>query len=329
MKNVALVVTILYSVYLHGQLYNGAGGPVANTGQPSYFGLMVAGLDHPLDSTFGIEQVCINMNHPNVAELYIYLQAPSGRLVNLTLGTSTSGPGFSNTCFSSRAPTSVTLGKAPYNGTFKPVGYLGRFNTGAEGNGTWHLVVHDGDSGANSGSVESWSIQFGKNTCSPVTCNSSNLPIMLISTTAPVSNAKVAGTLQLIGGNRKRNTLAAKPSVSSNIDIHWHGSSTKNYEKKPFSFSLRDTRGKKQSAGMLGMPAESDWLLIASYLDKTLLRIPLTHDLFREMGHYAARYKPVELLLNGEYQGIYLLMEKLKRDADRINIKKLERTDSV
>ena len=52
------------------------------------------------------------------------------------------------------------------------------------------------------------------------------------------------------------------------------------------------------------------------------------YQLFRKMGRYASRSKFVELEINGEYQGIYMFMEKLKRDKNRINIKKLEPTDT-
>ena len=41
------------------------------------------------------------------------------------------------------------------------------------------------------------------------------------------------------------------------------------------------------------------------------------------MGRYASRTRYVELYLNGDYQGIYVLMEKIKRDSDRVNISKL------
>jgi subtilisin-like proprotein convertase family protein len=328
MKKGALIISLLSSLCLRAQVFAGAGGPILNNAQQTYFGVLIAGLPARLDSTFGIEQVCVTVNHPSVNELNMYLQSPSGRIVNLTLGNSSSGANFTNTCFNSLVPVSVTIAPPPYTGTFRPVGYLGRFNTGEEGNGTWHLIVHDSDPSANAGSVTSWSLQFGKNTCPPVSCRSSNLPLLEIKTTEAVSDAKTSGTLRVIDNGKKRNSFAAR-GPAMNVTIDWHGSSTKNYEKKPFALRIKDAKKKRTALPLLQMPAESDWLLIASYLDKTFLRIPLTHDLFRRMGHYAARYRPVELMLNGEYQGVYLLMEKLKRDKQRINIEKLDKNDTA
>jgi hypothetical protein len=76
------------------------------------------------------------------------------------------------------------------------------------------------------------------------------------------------------------------------------------------------------------MPADNDWVLIANYLDKTFLRNVLAYDIFRKMGHYSTRMRYVELVVNGEYLGIYLLGEKIKQGNGRINIAKLNPLDN-
>ena len=45
------------------------------------------------------------------------------------------------------------------------------------------------------------------------------------------------------------------------------------------------------------------------------------------MGRYATKTEFVELTINYEYKGLYIFMEKLKRDKNRINISKLENGD--
>ena len=45
------------------------------------------------------------------------------------------------------------------------------------------------------------------------------------------------------------------------------------------------------------------------------------------MGHYAANYRFVELVINDEYRGLYILTEKIKRDNNRVDIAKLDNTD--
>ena len=75
------------------------------------------------------------------------------------------------------------------------------------------------------------------------------------------------------------------------------------------------------------MPIENDWILYAPYSDKALMRNFLTFDLGRKMGHYSPRTVYCELVINGDYKGIYILMEKIKRDNDRVDIAKLDSDD--
>jgi hypothetical protein len=72
------------------------------------------------------------------------------------------------------------------------------------------------------------------------------------------------------------------------------------------------------------MPEESDWILFAPYNDKSLMRDVLAYKLANDMGHYASRSKFCEVVLNGEYIGVYVLLEKVKRDKGRVDIKKLD-----
>jgi len=71
------------------------------------------------------------------------------------------------------------------------------------------------------------------------------------------------------------------------------------------------------------MPEEEDWVLHGPYSDKSLIRNLLTFKLARDMGRYASRTRLCELMLNGEYWGVYVFMEKVKRDSSRVNISKL------
>ena len=77
------------------------------------------------------------------------------------------------------------------------------------------------------------------------------------------------------------------------------------------------------------MPAENDWTLIANYNDKVFMRATLAFDLFTKMGHYQPHTRLCEVVLNGEYEGIYILTEKIKRDKNRVDISKLEAPDTT
>lgn len=331
MRKIITVSCLLITLLINAQVYNGTGGSIQNTGQNSLFPINVSDLSPAtIDSVFGIEQVCLSITHPDVSELYIYLKSPNGIVVELSHGKSLTGANYTGCCFENQSGNSITLGTAPFTGTFKPIGNLGRFNTGQTGNGVWNLIVHDGFPTTNAGSLISWSIKFGNTPAHPVILNSSNLPLVFINTTQPITDNNTPASIGIVYNGTNRNYITdPRNNYNNKAQINIRGNTSKNFEKKSFSFETEDASGNEIDASILGMPAESDWVLIASYLDKTLIRNPLTFDLYRQMGHYSSRYKNVEVFLNNEYQGIYTLAEKLKRNINRINIEKLDPTENT
>ncbi len=168
---------------------------------------------------------------------------------------------------------------------------------------------------------------------------SSNLPIVVINTEGktiaddPKVNVKM-GIIDNGPGNRNyyKNPLNNNlPDPFNNfngtVGIEHRGSASQFFPKKPYGFETRDGTDKSIKASILGMPQESDWILNASYTDKTLMRDVLTYHLSNQMGMYASRTKFVELVLDGDYRGVYIMMEKIKRDANRIDIASLKSTD--
>ncbi|MGQ0827246.1 MAG: CotH kinase family protein [Bacteroidota bacterium] len=333
MKKIITLVFFFFSFCIQAQLFTGAGGIIPDNGQYNYFNIPVTGLSPTqLDNSFGIEEVCIDITHPALSELHIYLQSPAGTLVELNWASSASGANYVSTCFNSKASTSITTANAPYTGNYKPVGYLGRFNTGQNSNGTWKLVVHDYNVAANTGSVITWSIMFSNTPPPAVSFTSSNLPIITINTNnQTISETEVMVDMGIIdNGTGQRNNLTdPKNNYNGKTMIHIRGSSSKVFAKKPYSIETRDASGSILDASLLGMPEESDWTLIPAYPDKTLIRNPITYELFRQMGNYAPRFRHVELILNNEYRGVYALIEKPKRNKERIDISKLTMFDNL
>ncbi|MDP1745899.1 MAG: CotH kinase family protein [Bacteroidota bacterium] len=325
--SIIIVLFLFFPSLTKAQVFNGSGGPILNTGQTTYFNLLVSGLvPAQLDSTFGVESVCINLNHPTDEELYIYLESPNGRIVELAPGSSCNGVNYTNTCFDSRVSTSITMAVAPYTGTFKPTGYLGRFNNGQTGNGTWRLWVHDYLAFINSGTLISWSLNFGNSPSKPVIFTSSNLPIVFINTgNLTITDSDILVNMGIIdnGSGQRNDTSDSRNNYNGKTMIRIRGNTSRNFEKKSFALETTDMSGVELNASLLGMPPESDWVLTASYTDKSMMRNTMAYDLFRQMGNYAPRTKDVEFVLNNEYRGIYALTEKPKRSDDRINVSKL------
>ncbi len=112
-----------------------------------------------------------------------------------------------------------------------------------------------------------------------------------------------------------------------NIGIETRGNSTQGFEKKTYSLETRDEDWDDQAVELLGMGKEEDWILHAMVIDKTQLRIPMSFYFFQRMGHYAANWRYVELIVDGDYRGLYILTEKIKRDKNRVDIAKMDEDD--
>jgi hypothetical protein len=113
------------------------------------------------------------------------------------------------------------------------------------------------------------------------------------------------------------------------IGIELHGQSSQMFPKKPYSIELRKTETIDTTASLLGMPSNSDWILQAHYSDKSMLRNALTYFLAGKLGRWAPRVRQCVVYLNGEYNGIYLLIERIKKDSSRVNINTLNETDNT
>lgn len=136
-------------------------------------------------------------------------------------------------------------------------------------------------------------------------------PVVRIDTEAPVTDKEhwIAGTLRIDGGNRFEDLAQIAVSVRG------RGNSTWEWEKKPYALKF----DKKQE--VLGMPKHKRWCLIANYMDRTHLRNRIAYHLGAHSNlDYTPRNEFVEVYMNGEYEGCYLLTEQIKVDADRVNV---------
>ena len=159
--------------------------------------------------------------------------------------------------------------------------------------------------------------------------SSSNLPIVVITIVngaVIIDDPKITAHMGIIdnGPGNRNNLTDAFSNYNGTIGIELRGNSTQGFPKKPYNFETRDNSGANLDVSLLGLPKENDWVLKASYLDHTFIRDPLASHLSHLEGRWASHSRMVEVVLNGDYQGIYILMESIKRDKNRVNIAKLD-----
>jgi len=137
----------------------------------------------------------------------------------------------------------------------------------------------------------------------------------------------------------KGGTIVDEPKISSdaritiedeivfegNMGIEFRGATSQTlFPKKSYGLETWDENNEDINVALLGFPEEEDWILQGPYSDKSLVRNKLIYDVSRGIDMYASRTLFVDLTINGTYQGVYVFMEKLKRDSNRIDINKLK-----
>jgi hypothetical protein len=169
------------------------------------------------------------------------------------------------------------------------------------------------------------------------TFTDSNLPIVVIETDGGVNipdEPKVPGTMKIIwhqDGSRNYMTDIDNPeflNYDGRIGIERRGSTSQTMlNKKPYALETReDDDVTNRNVSILGMPKENDWVLNSLAFDQTGIRDVLAYELSNRLGQYASRSVYCEVVINGDYKGLYAFMEKIKPDKNRVNIEEMDQT---
>ena len=130
-------------------------------------------------------------------------------------------------------------------------------------------------------------------------------------------------------------TMNGKADFDGLAAIRTRGHSTRDLPKRSYTLHTMDAATNQTKVALLGLPAEEDWVLYAPFEDKTMSRDVMAYELALRMGHYAPRTRFVELFIKRsggnvsmrDYHGVYVLVERIKRGKNRVNIEKLEPED--
>ena len=160
----------------------------------------------------------------------------------------------------------------------------------------------------------------------------STLPIISIDTHGQdiPDEPKIMATCKVINntGGKVNDITDPGTDYTGEIGIELRGQSSQMFPKKPYSIELRKNSTIDTAASLLGMPANKDWVLHAHYSDKSMMRNALTYYFGAKLGRWQPRFRYCVVYINGDYQGLYLLLESIKRDSSRVNISHLAYTDN-
>ena len=169
----------------------------------------------------------------------------------------------------------------------------------------------------------------------------SNLPIVRFNTKTRIiqDEPKIPVQMEIFdNGPGQLNQLSSTPSISTVAGVEYRGSTSQadfyflpGFVKKPYGIELwTDTTGvKAKKLSLVQMPEESDWVLNASYNDRSFMRDFIAQNVAGRLGLLHSKAKFVELIINDEYRGVYILMEKVKQGKNRVPISDLYPTENA
>ncbi len=122
----------------------------------------------------------------------------------------------------------------------------------------------------------------------------------------------ISGTIEITGCD------AEYTLERMNMEIRGRGNSSWYFAKKSYRIRL----SQKQNLLGLGESAAKSWVLLSNHADQSLLRNHITMEFARKLSGIAfmPASQSVDLYLNGEYRGVYLLCEQIEVNRDRVNI---------
>lgn len=154
---------------------------------------------------------------------------------------------------------------------------------------------------------------------------SSHLPLVLIETNGQSIKKEEAiwSKIRIIDTQNGKNSLHDEYAFQTAARINYRGNSSYFFDKKQYHLEFYEEKGgiKRNDIAVMGMAKECDWVLNGPFLDQTLIRNSLLYGVSREIMDWAPDTRYCEVFLDGEYQGIYLMVEKIKVSDTRIDLK--------
>ena len=122
--------------------------------------------------------------------------------------------------------------------------------------------------------------------------------------------------------------LGATSTVTLKGKIRGRGHSTWGLPKNPYKVQFSNDAAYAAITDVMGMKKQRNWALLADYFDRSLIRNKLALSLgssaaFRDGLRWTPSGQHVEVTLNGDYVGVYLLTEDIRLDPARLDLRKM------
>ncbi|MGN0492944.1 MAG: CotH kinase family protein [Acutalibacteraceae bacterium] len=143
----------------------------------------------------------------------------------------------------------------------------------------------------------------------------------LVYTTAEDGSEEITAQLKIADNPTENNHTDSAAAVTSDIRIHARGNSSRTFDKLGYAIRLITADGKSNPQSVMGMDAHHEWALHGPFIDKTLIRNYMWYNIAGEIMDYAPNVRFCEVMLNGEYQGVYVMTEIITAGDDGARLK--------
>lgn len=167
----------------------------------------------------------------------------------------------------------------------------------------------------------------------------SDLPLLVITTfgKSPSESTNAVVALSLFEPRNGVARVTGPPDFTARGGIKIRGSSSAGLAKKQYAIQWTDEYNQDLEKPVLGMPSESEWVLYApNDFEPVCIHNPFMHQLARDIGEYSPRTRFVEVFMNrlgplatNQYEGLYVLTEKIGVGGKRIPGPKLQPEDNT
>lgn len=159
-----------------------------------------------------------------------------------------------------------------------------------------------------------------------------HLPIVTIDTNKQKipgearDGSMITTKIKIIDNKKGGNRLGDKSKVKTLANIRYRGNSSMKFDKKGYLLKFINKDGSENPEKVIGMDKHDEWALHGPFLDKTLLRNYLWYHISGEIMDSAPDSRFCELFVDGEYKGVYVMVESPSRgDKGRMQIKKIRK----
>ncbi|MBR5470677.1 MAG: CotH kinase family protein [Oscillibacter sp.] len=151
-------------------------------------------------------------------------------------------------------------------------------------------------------------------------------------TVTEADEPRLKASLEITDNAETNHHVTDAPSLATSVLINIRGRSSREFDKKSYRITLIYDDGTNNNQSVMGMDAHHEWVLHGPFLDKSLIRNYMMYNLAGECMEYAPNVRFCEVVIDGSYQGLYLMTESITKGYDgsrlTMEVKKKDNTFS-